>query len=107
MKSILIVNTPKNCYECPCSNEGCYLCQISRRQLEDDFQDTRPSWCPLRPLPQKLEVKVDTFDDIMHTEFQMTDVIADKLIANIRFETDKLVALGYNACLDEILGETE
>ncbi len=58
--------------------------------------------CPLKPLPQKLEVKVDTFDDIMHTEFQMTDVIA-----NIRFETDKLVALGWNACLDAIEGEGE
>lgn len=61
MISILIVNTPKNCYECPCSNEGCYLCQISRRQLEDDFQDRRPSWCPLKSLPQKIEGKREKF----------------------------------------------
>lgn len=47
MKSILVIETPTNCYECPCSNEGCYLCQINRRQLEDDFQERRPSWCPL------------------------------------------------------------
>lgn len=47
-KSILVIETPKVCYVCPCSDEGCYLCQISRRQLEDDFQERRPSWCPLR-----------------------------------------------------------
>ena len=52
MKSILVIDTPKDCYDCPCSNEGCYLCQISRRQLEDDFQEKRPSWCPLKPLPE-------------------------------------------------------
>lgn len=56
MKSILVIDTPKDCYDCPCSNEGCYLCQISRRQLEDDFQDRRPSWCPLRPLPEPKDI---------------------------------------------------
>ena len=63
--------------------------------------------CPLKPLPEKKEVKVEKIEDIMHTEFQTMDVITDKFIADVRFETDKLIALGYNACIDEISGETK
>lgn len=103
MKAILVIDLPKNCAECKLM----YLQGIGEGICNAVDWEARPSWCPLKPLPQKLEVKVDTFDDIMHTEFQMTDVIADKLIANIRLETDKLVALGWNACLDAIVGETE
>ena len=32
-----------------------YLCQINRMQLEDDFQERRPDWCPLKPLPNRKE----------------------------------------------------
>ena len=107
MKAVLVIDMPKSCFDCQLMVDGwCYAVKADRTQDTISAKD-RTCWCPLRPLPQKLEVKVDTFDDIMHTEFQMTDVIADKLIANIRFETDKLVALGYNACLDDITGETE
>ena len=55
MKFVLVINAPNNCYECPCSNEGCYLCQINRVQLNDDFQERRPNWCPLKPLPNRKE----------------------------------------------------
>lgn len=59
----------------------------------------------LKPVPQKLEVDVKRIEDIMHTEFQMVDVIQDKIKAEIKFNTDKLIALGYNHCIDEITGE--
>lgn len=83
-KSILVIDTPKDCYECPCSNEGCYLCQISRRQLEDDFQDTRPKWCPLRPLPLK-----GTMENVDECEYNRGFVD------------------GRNHCIELITGETE
>ena len=86
-KSILVIDTPTHCGECPVK---CRIRGINHI----------PTWCPLRPLPEKIE-------DIMHTEFQTMDVITDKFIADIRFETDKLIALGYNACLDEIVGDND
>jgi hypothetical protein len=82
MKSVLVINAPDNCYECNCSNEGCYLCQINRVQLEDDFQERRPDWCPLRPMPQKRINK-------------------DCLVVH------EIWNEGWNACVDEMLGETE
>ena len=56
----------------------------------------------LRLLPQKIEVEVNDIEDIMHTDFSI-----ENLCAKIRLDTDKLFSLGWNACLDEILGETE
>ena len=83
MKFVLVINAPDNCYECPCSNEGCYLCQISRRQLEDDFQDRRPDWCTLKSLPEWKDVP-------------------EYLKTNRDWE-----AWGYDQCLTEILGDAE
>lgn len=59
----------------------------------------------LKPIPQKMEVDVKKIEDIMHTGFQMVDVIQDKIVADIKLETDKLIALGYNQCIDEMLGD--
>ncbi len=87
MKSILVIDTPKDCYDCPCSNEGCYLCQISRRQLEDDFQEKRPSWCPLKKLPSNKEIKGDW------------ENVVDVWIDGANY--------GYNKCLNDISGEKE
>ena len=106
MKSILIIDTPNDCYDCPCYYEERNKCEATFKNVEDDDIE-KPLWCPLRPLPKKMEVKVEKIEDIMHVEFQTIDVITDKFIADVRFETDKLIALGYNACLDEITGETE
>lgn len=102
MKAILVINMPTSCEDCPCYDQEVGTCRAS-----DTWKTNIRNNCPLKPLPEKIEVKVNTFDDIMHTEFQLTDVIADKITAKIRFETDKLVALGYNSCLDDIMGETE
>lgn len=58
---------------------------------------------PLRPLPQKKEIEVNEIDDIMHTEYSIEDIYTNKYIATILLETDKLISLGYNACLDDIM----
>lgn len=92
MKSVLIIDTPNNCYECPCSNEGGYLCQINRRQLEDDFQDRRPSWCPLKLLPKRMSMRDE----------------AEFYLGYMNGKTKYLgFNEGYNACLEDITGETE
>ena len=60
-KSVLVIDTPNNCSECPC----CYVlvngwgdfisasCQMKYKGFVDEYceyNDGRPSWCPLRPL---------------------------------------------------------
>jgi len=44
-----------------------------------------PTWCPLRPLPHKREPKEEWLNEYHRDEF----------------------ADGWNACIDEITGETE
>ena len=69
------------------------------------FQFINTDGALLKPMPQKKEIDVKKIEDIMHIEFQFTDVIRDKYIADIKLETDKLIAIGYNRCISEILGE--
>ena len=99
-KSILVIDTPKNCAEC----KLIHLQGIGESICNAVDWSRRPSWCPLRPLPDKMEVKVEKIEDIMHTELQLTDIFSNKIMAEVKFETDKLIALGYNACIDEIVG---
>ena len=93
MKAVLVINMPTSCEDCPCYDQEVGTCRAS-----DTWKTNIKNNCPLKLLPEKMEVKVEKFEDIMHT-----DVDIDKFIANIRFETDKLVALGWNSCLDKIM----
>ena len=98
-KSVLVIDTPNNCSECPC----CYVsendwgdfisarCQMKYKGFVDKYSEYnkgRPSWCPLRPLPKYLGFK--------DTETETTDW---------HFGDNFDRADGWNACLDEILGE--
>lgn len=45
-KSVLIINTPYTCYECPCySNAGCAALRFKEYQGQEN--------CPLKSLPEK------------------------------------------------------
>ena len=82
-KSVLIINTPKNCKECDC--HLWLVCVPKDEDLEPDENGrySIPDWCPLRPLPQRKETYgTEPFEIFMHRE-------------------------GWNQCLDEILGEAE
>lgn len=76
-KSILVVDTPIVC-------EMCWLSVAKQKGTYCRFEGKyntehiTPSWCPLRPLPRKMKWG--------HTSNYIQ---------------------GYNACLDEITGETE
>lgn len=72
-KAILVIDTPDNCFKCKLQEwancrivKGCHT------------GNSRPEWCPLKPLPEKAEL---TFID--HGQDQ--------------------IAMGWNACIDEIL----
>ena len=81
MKAIIVIDIPKVCGECRASFCGdvwyCYAGEYRRPLFTENIQE-KPSWCPLRPMPEQMSWG--------HT--------ADYID-------------GYNACLEEILGETE
>ena len=74
-KSILIMNTPKNCRHCPVFGGG--LCKEAGASI---YNFTRPNRCPLRDAPYKRDEK-------------------EPLSAY------GVYAKGWNACVNEILRE--
>ena len=53
-KSVLVLETPKNCGTCKYHEKG-YVdyCLIENTKLDDVY--SKPDWCPLRLLPEKLK----------------------------------------------------
>lgn len=52
-KSVLVINTPKNCKECDC--HLWLVCVPADKDIDEyvDASKTKPDWCPLKPLPPK------------------------------------------------------
>lgn len=76
-KSVLVVNTPRKCIGCQFFGSAYYLhCILASGNIEDI--ESKPDWCPLKPLPEKNTAENDM------TDYQcgMVD--------------------GWNACLKEI-----
>lgn len=92
MKAILVIDQPEDCTECPLYSEddygfGCgYGTKECRRHTNID--DTIPTWCPLKPMPQYRD------DHFRYANREMGCVINAE-------------ARGFNRCLREIAGETE
>ena len=89
MKAILVLNEmPKNCLECTLGKnmsiaiETCIKCPIGKCVIDEEVM-TRPDWCPLKPMPEKIRKQIG------ETEWQQgfTD--------------------GWNSFIDEILGDKE
>ena len=96
-KSILVIDTPENCYDCPFGTEYCGnleydgLCELAdcldydvilmTEEHYDYESKSRPKWCPLKPLPEKKEY----------------------IVPNDNVESQKdIIAVGWNDCLREI-----
>ena len=85
MKAILVIDEmPTGCIGCPCYYEDRGKCQNTWEEVEDDC--TRPSLCPLRPLPERKD--------------------EGSVLKPLPFEV-YMYRYGFNECLDEIVGETE
>lgn len=92
MKSILIIDTPTRCFDCPLftdDEDDCHygFCDnrniLKQKEAQEKVRfNEKPTWCPLRPLPQKI-------------------------YAVYRGDYEYGVADGWNACVDVIVGETE
>lgn len=79
-KSVLVLDTPKNCNSCVlCCGRLYPFCKMNVfRDIEDS--DTVPDWCPLKPLPEKI------------TRVAVTDHWNS-------------IKAGWNNCIDAITGE--
>lgn len=96
-KSVLILDTPENCYDCQFCyelDEGVEACcsvmnddedksLMKEIDCEDGYCQGNPNWCPLKPLPEK---KLYTAPERKH-ELQKD-----------------LFAVGWNTCIDKITG---
>lgn len=89
MKSVLVIDIPTTCAGCPCYDYIHEVCAITHKDCELRKQ-AKPSWCPLRPLPQFEEEAVPY--QVSETE---VDCYQDPY------------ATGWNDCLEAITGETE
>lgn len=95
-KSVLVIDTPENCYGCPFGTEYCgkleyegcceladclyYDVILMTEEHYDCESKSRPDWCPLMDLPEK-----DNGDYPANT-------------------SDSGFAEGWNQCIDEITG---
>ena len=65
MKSILIIDTPTRCYDCPLftdDEDDCHygFCDnrniLKQKEAQEKVRfNEKPTWCPLRPLPKEEE----------------------------------------------------
>ena len=83
MKAILVIDLPKNCAECKLM----FLQGIGEGICNAVDWEERPSWCPLKPMPEKKER--ESWGDNEYAIY------------------NNLHKMGWNDCIDYILGETE
>lgn len=95
-ESVLVMNTPENCYDCPFGTSYCgeleyegyceladcldYDVILMTEEHYDYESKSRPDWCPLKPLPKKFDNEKDR---------KLGDF-------------EPLFKIGWNACLREI-----
>lgn len=91
-KAILVIDIPKNCLDCVCSMEvfSKHICEAKQdRQLSKvNMTENKPSWCPLKEMPEKSKDTVSVGG--------INGGIASYLTE---------YAEGWNDCIDEILEE--
>ena len=97
-KSILVIDTQECCEKCQlCSfgNYGTKRCTASNRSIFLKDNKHKPDWCPLKKTPQKL------------AEEKQLERIDRKGNMEAYGKAVDRYAVGYNACIDEILKERD
>ena len=79
MKAILVIDMPETCDDCPLTEWAGGYCRLAGMFVAED---ERPSWCPLKPMPQKMRTDANDIEEDSYWQ-------------------------GWNSCLEEIMGETE
>lgn len=94
-KAMLIMDMPSSCKKCLLrdyhKSKFCFQCRaIPLSEIEEEEVNVRQEWCPLREVPQKKD-------------------ICGRYNAEYFKQGGKPASfkVGYNACIDEILGGGE
>ena len=82
MKAILVIDMPIDCYDCPCYYEDKDRCEVLIKKAGAD--DEKPSWCPLKAMPEKINEKAIDF------------------VPRGYWSPDDYEAKGWNDCIEEI-----
>ena len=89
-KAVLLMNVPEKCLDCNLcvlDTDGSISCYYNKREICSNVgeNNSRPNWCPLRPLPDRKEI----------TEtYKWEDILPS-------------FKCGWNWCLDEITGRNK
>lgn len=84
MKGIIVVDEiSKCCYECNVLTEQCECLAMDVLSVEVDTEKGKPEWCPIRQIPDKVEILKNA-----------------KGVAEIQ---EKAFSIGWNDCIDKIL----
>lgn len=85
-KAILVIDEmPKCCNNCPCNYEDNHFnwrCGATKDYLYGEEEEKRPSWCPLKELPQRI-YNIENYE-------------------GIAIPTQDDYTKGFNDCLEEI-----
>lgn len=83
VKAILVMDMPSGCINCKLYDYPPSRCFVNGKFQNNISEDYKPDWCPLKPAPEKKdENKIYTMTQLYRAQ-------------------------GYNACIDEILGDKE
>lgn len=55
-KAILVLDMPENCSNCPCLDDCDNCLAVGTSYTDVDVLKEKPEWCPLKPLPEKMQV---------------------------------------------------
>lgn len=97
MKAILILDEmPKNCAECILANEDYDVCQATQKSISYNERGYGFE-CPLKPIPEKKDTYKTPEERKQRHEIRTAADLKPFLIYYAR--------RGFNACIDEIIGE--
>lgn len=88
-KVMLITDKPNACIDCPVhfADDRMVWCGKEKKEiLAEDFETFKPDWCPLKDVPEKMKVC---------GKYPQPDGIVPSY------------KIGFNACIDEILKESD
>jgi hypothetical protein len=101
-KAILVIDMPESCDECPlfCGYYSDMYCKgIGNRGINYPYpKDFRQDWCPLKPMPEKIDVP--DWDDSIKAKNENAEEVG-------MYMYDRGHYRGYNICVDKILGESK
>ena len=99
-KAILVIDMPSCCNECKIRFDDEYSnwCPYDNPEPNGVFQyvenGTKPDWCPLKPMPEKIDVPA--WDDSIKAKNKNAEEVG-------MYMYDRGHYRGYNICIDKIL----